>query len=105
MRQKSIPSITTALCFIIGASTLFADNSIVTEKKDYYGRKKSVVKDCSGRKTGEIITEKPDYFGRQKSVIKDNCGRIIGTAETSKPDYYGRKNTKVEGASPIDGLR
>jgi len=28
-----------------------------------------------------------------------------GTAQTSKPDYYGRKKTKVQGKTPLDGLR
>ena len=65
MKRKSI---TTALSFVISATALLADNSIVTEKEDHYGRKKSVTKDCSGRKTGEIITEKADYYGRKKSV-------------------------------------
>ena len=102
MKRKSI---TIALCLIIGTPALFADKSIVTEKEDYFGRKKSVVKDCSGRKTGEIITQKPDYFGRTKSVFVDSRGRSVGKAETSKPDYYGRKRTKVEGKTPLDGLR
>ena len=39
------------------------------------------------------------------TTFKDKCGRTTGKAETSKPDYYGRKNTKVEGKTPLDGLR
>ena len=50
MKRKSI---TTAFSFIISATALMADNSILTEKEDQNGRKKSVIKNCSGHKTGE----------------------------------------------------
>jgi hypothetical protein len=67
MKRKSI---TTAFSFIISATALMADNSILTEKEDQNGRKKSVIKNCSGHKTGEIISEKPDYYGRKKKRIQ-----------------------------------
>jgi len=54
---------------------------------------------------GSSETRKPDYYGRQTTTFKDKSGRTTGKAQTSKPDYYGRKKTKVQGKTPLDGLR
>ena len=93
MRLKFYTSIVGALCLAVVSPSLYADYSIETGKKDYFGSKKSIIKNESGRKTGEIITQKPDSFGVRKSVIRDSHGRVIGTAQTGKPDAFGRVRT------------
>ena len=66
---------------------------------------KIVYKDSRGRVIGSSETQKPDYYGRQTTTFKDKAGQTTGKAQTSKADYYGRKKTKVQGKTPLDGLR